>query len=183
MLHIPLLRRGEPYRSLDVSRTPHYRTGEPFVEISQANVGLIRRDLLRSGGIARGALAAFSTPRADRHLRARGRAFRRMTRCRSAIRAQSPQDYVEQLSATTGLPHVMVRRNMQKIRTAHGGDGDRCFDGLTRGLPLEVLDDGLRGGTQLLPASGHARRRAAEQFARRAFALAPGDRAEDRAGA
>ena len=36
---------GAPYRSLDTMRTPHYRTREPFVEISQANVGLIRRDL------------------------------------------------------------------------------------------------------------------------------------------
>jgi hypothetical protein len=39
MLHIPLLRHGRPYRSLDVVRTPHYRTREPFVEISQANAG------------------------------------------------------------------------------------------------------------------------------------------------
>ena len=46
MLHIPILRKGVPYRSLDTVRTPHYRTREDFVEISQANVGLIRRDLL-----------------------------------------------------------------------------------------------------------------------------------------
>ena len=46
LLHVPLLRRGRPYRSLDIVRTPHYRTGEPFVEISQANGGLIRRGLL-----------------------------------------------------------------------------------------------------------------------------------------
>jgi len=46
MLHIPLLRHGKPYRSLDVVRAPHYQTREAFVEISQANVGLIRRDLL-----------------------------------------------------------------------------------------------------------------------------------------
>ena len=46
MLHIPLLRRGRPYQSLDVAKAPHYATGEPFVEISHANVGLIRRDLL-----------------------------------------------------------------------------------------------------------------------------------------
>jgi hypothetical protein len=39
MLHIPLLRHGRPYRSLDVVRGPHYRTHEPFVEISQAKVG------------------------------------------------------------------------------------------------------------------------------------------------
>jgi hypothetical protein len=29
---------------------------------------------------------------------------------------QSPQQYVEQLSSTTGLPWVLVRRNMEKIR-------------------------------------------------------------------
>ena len=45
MLHIPILRKGEPYQSLDVARARHHQTGEPFVEISQANVGLIRRDL------------------------------------------------------------------------------------------------------------------------------------------
>ncbi len=45
MLHIPLLRKGEPYQSLDVARIPHHRTRELFVEVSQANVGLIRRDL------------------------------------------------------------------------------------------------------------------------------------------
>ena len=56
----PVLRRGQPYRSLDTIRTPHYRTGEPFVEISQANVGLIRRDLLHQE-MARGMLAGFTS--------------------------------------------------------------------------------------------------------------------------
>ena len=46
MLHIPLLRKGEPYRSLEVARVADSRSREPFVEVSQANVGLIRRDLL-----------------------------------------------------------------------------------------------------------------------------------------
>ena len=45
MLHIPILRQGVPYKSLDVVRVPHHRTREPLVEISQANGGLIRRDL------------------------------------------------------------------------------------------------------------------------------------------
>jgi len=44
-VHIPILRDGEAYRSLDTICTPHHRTREPFVEISQANLGLIRRDL------------------------------------------------------------------------------------------------------------------------------------------
>jgi hypothetical protein len=55
MLHLPILRYGVPYRSLDVVRVPHHRTREPFVEISQANAGLIRRDLLGVAGRKRGA--------------------------------------------------------------------------------------------------------------------------------
>src|SRR6516165_3902527 len=47
LLHrIPVLRRGRPYWSLDAITMPHYRTRQPFVQISQANSGLIRRDLL-----------------------------------------------------------------------------------------------------------------------------------------
>ncbi|MBA3949538.1 MAG: aldehyde dehydrogenase, partial [Acidobacteria bacterium] len=59
MLHIPLLRFGVPYKSVDVATTPHHRTGEPFVEMSQANVGLISRDLLRQQE-ARAALQRFT---------------------------------------------------------------------------------------------------------------------------
>ena len=62
MLHIPLLRRGQPYRSLDVARAPHHATGQPFVEISQANVGLIRRDLLAQDAM-RAALAQIPVAR------------------------------------------------------------------------------------------------------------------------
>ena len=57
MLHIPLLRQGRPYRSLDVATAPHHATRQPFVEISQANVGLIRRDLLQQDAM-RAALAS-----------------------------------------------------------------------------------------------------------------------------
>ena len=49
MLHIPhFCGTASLIASLDVVRAPHYRTREPFVEISQANVGLIRRDLLEA---------------------------------------------------------------------------------------------------------------------------------------
>ena len=42
MIHIPILRQGKPYKSIDVNRAFHYRTGEQLAEISQANIGLIR---------------------------------------------------------------------------------------------------------------------------------------------
>ena len=47
MLHLPILRWGVPYRSVNQVVTPHFRTREPFVSMSQANLGLIRRDLLK----------------------------------------------------------------------------------------------------------------------------------------
>src|SRR6185369_7128724 len=60
MLHIPILRRGTEYRSLDIARVPHHRTRDTFVEVSQANAGLIRRDLSQQD-IAASSLSHFST--------------------------------------------------------------------------------------------------------------------------
>jgi acyl-CoA reductase-like NAD-dependent aldehyde dehydrogenase len=55
--------------------------------------------------------------------------------------SQGPDDYVRQTSATTGLPHVMVRRNMEKVRGVLAGMRG-VLAGLTRGLDLAVLDTG-----------------------------------------
>src|SRR3984893_8609067 len=140
MLHIPLLRKGEPYTSLDVACVPHHRTREPFVEISQANAGLIRRDILDQAG-SHAQLSKFSTAelvdicsRAAEHF------------INSALplgeESQTPDDYERQVSATTGLPHVLVRRNMEKIRTMLA-EMSRVLDGLTRNLDWEILDRGF----------------------------------------
>ena len=49
---------------------------------------------------------------------------------------------MRQLSATTGMPHVLVRRNMLKV---HGvlAQVDEVLGGLTRGLDLSLLDTGI----------------------------------------
>ena len=140
MLHIPILRRGEPYRSLDLARTPHMQTREPFVEISQANVGLIRRDLLQQAS-AREALARFSTAELIAICAKAADSFANDT-LPLGDTPQTPQDYVEQLSATTGLPHVLVRRNMSKIRGVLA-EMESVLRGLTRNLDLRVLDTGF----------------------------------------
>jgi len=148
VVHIPLLRRGAPYRSLDTVRTPHYRTGEPFAEVSQANVGLIRRDL-RELEKARAILAGFTT----REL------FRVCTRAADLFAGadlplgdtrQSPEDYVGQVTATTGLPHVMARKNLHKIRTVLA-EMETVVNGLTRNLDLDVLDAGYAGAMSYFP--------------------------------
>ncbi|HEX8283454.1 MAG TPA: aldehyde dehydrogenase family protein [Pyrinomonadaceae bacterium] len=148
MLHIPILRKGEPYRSLDAARAVHYRTREPFVEVSQANVGLIRRDL-RGQEEARAALAKFSV---EELLGMCARAAEHFASDELPLGEsnQTPEDYVRQVTATTGMPHVLVRRNLEKIRGVLSTMGD-VLAGLTRGLDLRVLDEGFveQGGSAL----------------------------------
>ena len=143
MLHIPVLRFGEPYRSVDVARAPHFRNREPFVEISQANTGLIRRDLIRMAD-ARRTLARVPTAELIRACRAAAEVFLNGTLPLGETR-QTPQEYVEQLSATTGLPWALVRRNMSKIAGVLASMED-VLHGLTRGLDLAALDEGWAPG-------------------------------------
>jgi len=142
MLHLPILRWGQPYRSVNQIVTPHFRTREPFVSMSQANVGLIRRDLLRQAearallqNIAVADLVAMAGKAADHFLNDT------LPLDPESGTMQTPQQYVEQVSATTGMPFSNVRRNMNKVH----GVLDKVEDvlaGLTRGLDLSVLDAG-----------------------------------------
>ena len=102
MLHIPLLRRGQPYRSLDVVTAPHHATGKPFVEISQANVGLISRDLLAQDEM-RSALLDIPVERLMAMCAEAADHFLQAT-LPVGDTDQGPDDYLEQLSATTGMP-------------------------------------------------------------------------------
>ncbi|MBC7912118.1 MAG: aldehyde dehydrogenase, partial [Pyrinomonadaceae bacterium] len=147
MLHIPILRKGEPYKSLDVARVAHHRTREPFVEISQANNGLIRRDLLEQKA-ARDALLRFST---EELLTICARAAEHFVNEALPLGddMQSPGDYIRQVSATTGLPHVLAQRNMQKIRGVMA-EMSNVLGGLTRNLDVQILDAGFG------EAEGHA---------------------------
>ena len=45
-MHLPILRAGQPYTSLDRLAVAHIATGEPLAQVSQANRGLIARDLV-----------------------------------------------------------------------------------------------------------------------------------------
>ncbi|HKY31871.1 MAG TPA: aldehyde dehydrogenase family protein [Candidatus Polarisedimenticolia bacterium] len=140
MRHVPILRSGRPYRSLDLVRIPDVRTGEPVAEVSQANRGLIARDL---SDPAR--LASAVRERSVSELLSIGRKaavlFSRETLSVDGDDSQSPQDYLESLSATTGMPLSLCRANMEKIRTVL----DRMpavLAGWTRGLDTALLDSG-----------------------------------------
>jgi acyl-CoA reductase-like NAD-dependent aldehyde dehydrogenase len=141
MLHLPILRQGVPYKSLDVVRVPHHRTREPFVEISQANPGLIRRDLRpERQASARQALARVPFERLIEMCAAAADHFLNDT-LPLGDAAQAPGDYVLQLTATTGMPHALVRRNMQRVAGVMR-EMRTVLRGLTRGLDLSVLDTG-----------------------------------------
>lgn len=140
MIEIPIYRHGDTYTSLDVAIVRHHQTHEPFAAISQANPGLIRRDL-RNQREAREALASFSTAQLVEICKAAADWFLNES-LPIGDRFQEPEDYVQQVSATTGMPHVMARRNMQKIHGALSEAGN-VLNGLTRGIDWELLDRGF----------------------------------------
>lgn len=148
MLHIPILRQGSPYTSLDVARVPHHRTRETFVEVSQANAGLIRKDLSRQE-IARASLSKFTT-RDLVEICTRAAEYFTDDALPLGDATQSAEDYVAQVSATTGMPYVLARRNMSKIKSMLA-NMESVLNGLTRNVDWEILDRGfgVRDGKSL----------------------------------
>ncbi len=148
--HIPALRRGKPYASLDTVSVNDCRTGEPLARISQVNAGVVRKDLAKIGE-SRNALKQFSCEKLIAICAEAARLFVNETLpLGDQGHTQSPEQYVETLSATSGLPFVMVRRNMQKVASALG-NMRTVLNGLTRGLDLSVIDRGFgeQGGSRI----------------------------------
>lgn len=140
--HLPCLRFGKPYASLDQAEVRDCRTGEPLARISQVNAGIIRKDHSRIGE-ARAALKQFSSETLIGICSRAADLFLNGTLpLGDQGHTQSPQDYIETLSATSGLPFNLVRRNSLKIAAALG-NMPQILKGLTRGLDPRVLDQGF----------------------------------------
>ncbi len=138
--HIPILRFGRRYESLDTA-TLMDRHGEPVAELSVANPGLIRRDGHRAEN-ARHALGELSCEQLEEICKRAGELFMNAALPLGIGSAeQGPEDYIRQLSATTGLPRTLVRANMAKVHSVLDGMAG-VLNGLTRGLDLSVLDTG-----------------------------------------
>ncbi len=60
MLHVPALRAGRSYKSLNVHELNDVRTGEPLACVSQVNSGIVARDL-RDAEANRNKLAEMSS--------------------------------------------------------------------------------------------------------------------------
>jgi acyl-CoA reductase-like NAD-dependent aldehyde dehydrogenase len=138
--HLPILRAGRAYRSLDVATLRDVRDGSPVAEVSQANRGLVVRDLLAIADAQR-ALAARPV---DELLAACERAADLLATAELPLgedATQTPDEYVAQVSATTGMPRSLARANLGKLERALRAQR-RIVAGLTRGLDLAVLDRG-----------------------------------------
>lgn len=140
--HIPALRRGRPYTSLDQAAIKDCRTGAVLGRMSMVNAGVVRKDLARIRE-SRAALAAIPTARLIEICASAADQFlNHALPIDAGGGTQSPRDYVETLSASSGMPHVLVRRNMDKIASALI-NMRTVLDGLTRGLEPALLDRGF----------------------------------------
>ena len=140
--HIPCLRLGKQYKSFNQSEVKDCLDGSVKATMSQVNAGIIRRDLLQIDQ-AREALRKFSTEELINISSKAGDLFlnEELPLGEDGI-TQTAQDYLETLSSTSGLPHVMVKRNMDKIHYALT-HLRLILNGLTRGIDFDVLDRGF----------------------------------------
>lgn len=139
MLHVPVLRWGKPYESLETDEIHHFRTGEPIAKVSRANGGLLQRDLKKADR-ARQVLREIPC---DELLDRVGRAADSYEQGDLPLGngTQTPNDFVRQQSASTGLPEHLCRANMAKNSFVLK-NMRQILDCLTRGLPLEILRRG-----------------------------------------
>src|SRR3989449_194133 len=140
VLNIPILRWGRPYLSLDQEDVVHFITGETLARVSQANTGLLGRDM-RSAQRARQILTEIPIPEligmtkkaADLYLEGA---------LPMGDREQGPDDFARCQSASTGLPEHLCKANMKKNHFVLS-NMDQILEALTRGLDLNILSRGF----------------------------------------
>jgi hypothetical protein len=137
MWNVPILRRGKQYESLGKVVLNDYATGEKVAEVSQANPGLISRDLMGDDWTG---LQSYETSDILGMFQAAAKHFMQDP-LPVGDSEQTPEDYVAVQSATTGLPYTMCRQNMLKIENSLSRM-ENILGGLTGGLDLTALDAG-----------------------------------------
>ena len=138
MLHIPILRQGKPYESIDKITIAHHATGEPVATVSQANPGLISRDVNRWDADV---LEQFTVKELIAMCKRAADLLMHGTLPVGDAK-QTFDDYIKSLSATTGMPHSYCRLNAKKIHRVLD-EMDVILAGLTRGFDLSILDKGF----------------------------------------
>jgi hypothetical protein len=148
--HLPALRLGLPYESLEKIEARDHRNGQPVAAVSQVNAGIIRRDLARVEASS-AVLKRFTCSQLIEMCSHAAEIFMNNTLpLGDHGHSQSPQQYIKTLAGGSGLPHTLVRRNMDRL-SAVLSQMRTILDGLTRGLDLSILDKGSgeQGGSCL----------------------------------
>src|SRR5438067_10725832 len=112
MIHIPISRWGEPYKSLDIDKVVHFASGEALAEVSRANGGLVERDM-RHAQRARDVLREIPIKELLKMTKKAGQLYATAD-LPLGDGVQSPADFARMQSASTGLPEHMCRFNMEK---------------------------------------------------------------------
>lgn len=127
---------------MDLKEVAAYRDGAVLAQVSQANSGLLRRDMrkFQRGGSGLDQLSArelvkICNQAAELFLNAE-------LPINDEGQTQTADEYVATLSSTSGLPYNMCRRNMDKIATVLSGM-EGILSGLMRGMDLSVVDSGM----------------------------------------
>src|SRR5215510_5004189 len=139
MIKLPVIRWGQPYDSLEVAEVNHFATGEPIAKVCQAGGGIIKRDL-RQAHKAREALRKIPCRELIAILAKAADLYEHGT-LPMGDGSQSPDDFVHQQSASTGLPEHMCRANMAKNSFVLKNMAN-ILECLTRGLDLKILTQG-----------------------------------------
>ncbi len=139
MLNLPILRWGTPYQSLDQDEVVHFLTGETLAKVSQANTGLLGRDI-KYAQRARDVLTEIPIAELIAMMKKAGELYQHAT-LPMGDGQQSPDDFARQQSASTGLPEHMCKGNMAKNHFVLS-HMDQILDALTRGLDLNILTQG-----------------------------------------
>lgn len=139
MLNLPIVRWGKPYTSLEQDTVVHFITGETLARVSQANTGLLGRDI-RMAHRAREVLTAIPIPELIGMMK-KAADYYLNDALPMGDGEQTPDDFARHQSASTGLPEHMCKGNMQKNHFVLS-NMDQILDSLTRGLPLDILTRG-----------------------------------------
>ncbi|HEY8504736.1 MAG TPA: aldehyde dehydrogenase family protein [Gemmataceae bacterium] len=150
MTHIPVLRWGEPYKSMEADPVVHFATGEVLAEVSRANGGLVERDM-RKARQARDVLREIPIAELLQMVKKAGELYT-TAELPLGDGTQTPEQFVRMQSATTGLPEHMCRFNMEKNQFVLA-NMDRILDSLTRGLDLSILTRGHGMESRGVPVS------------------------------
>ncbi len=140
MIHFPILRWGQPYTSLETTQVHHFASGEPVAKVSQSNPGIVARDLRQGSERARGVLREIPCVELLAMVKKAGELFK-SAELPLGDGSQTPEDFVRQQSATTGLPEHMCRMNMGKLEYVLS-HLDQVLASLTRKLDYDILTRG-----------------------------------------